>query len=349
MKQILFATKNESKSKRFSKGLLKHGYDVISLNDIGTNIEVDESGKNAIDNAIIKARAYKSVTNLPVIAMDDTLFLEGVSEEHQPGTHVRRVNGKTLNDEEMINHYIDLVNKYGKNGKITARWVYGMCLINNGKEYTYTWSKDDFYIVNKRNDKINPGYPLNSISINKKLNKYFTDVKLEDDTDKVQHDENGVVEFIVNSIKDSEKEMKEVKVNLENIKKYFDEQDGFIKHNKIHLDSLEEDKAVFSAELDNHSLNPGGIVHGGLIFGLADTAMGSLAYSTGKIAVTIDSNISYVKAIKGKKVKCVSTPVKIGHTIGFYKSEIFNEKDELCATVSANYMFLDQDTIKIGK
>ncbi len=206
MRQILFATKNESKSKRFSKGLLEHGYEVISLNDIGTNIDVDESGNNAIDNAIIKARAYTNITDLPIIAMDDTLFLEGVSEDKQPGTHVRRVNGKTLNDEEMIEHYIDLVNTYGKDGKITARWVYGMCLIYNNKEYTYTWSKDDFYIVNKRNDKLNPGYPLNSISINKKLNKYFTDVKLEDDVDKVQHDENGVVEFIVNSIKDSEEE-----------------------------------------------------------------------------------------------------------------------------------------------
>ncbi len=141
--------------------------------------------------------------------------------------------------------------------------------------------------------------------------------------------------------------MKEVKVNINNIKKYFEEIDGFIKHNKISLESLEEDKAVFTAELDEHSLNPGGIVHGGLIFGLADTAMGSLAYATGKVAVTVDSNISYIKAIKGKKIKCISTPIKVGHTIGFYKSEIYNEKDELCATVNANYMFLIEDKIKI--
>ena len=141
--------------------------------------------------------------------------------------------------------------------------------------------------------------------------------------------------------------MEEVKINIDNIKKYFDELDGFIKHNKITLDSLEEDKAVFYAEIDNHSLNPSGIVHGGLIFGLADTAMGSLAYATGRIAVTIDSNISYVKAIKGKRIKCISTPIKVGHTIGFYKSEIYNDKDELCATVNANYIFLNEDKIKI--
>ena len=72
----------------------------------------------------------------------------------------------------MIEHYSSLADKYGDNGKITARWIYGMAIINNGKEYTYTWSKEDFYITNTKSNKIDPGYPLNSISINKKLNKY---------------------------------------------------------------------------------------------------------------------------------------------------------------------------------
>ena len=32
---------------------------------------------------------------------------------------------------------------YGNNGKLTCRWVYGMAVINNEKESTYTWSKED--------------------------------------------------------------------------------------------------------------------------------------------------------------------------------------------------------------
>ena len=53
--------------------------------------------------------------------------------------------------------------------KIWRRWIYGLAVIKDGKESTYTWSKEDFYIVDKPCDIINKDYPLNSISINKKI------------------------------------------------------------------------------------------------------------------------------------------------------------------------------------
>lgn len=131
-----------------------------------------------------------------------------------------------------------------------------------------------------------------------------------------------------------------IEITKENMLKYFDSFNGFIKHNNIHIESLEDDKAVLYADLSDNSLNPGGIVHGGLLFGLADSAMGSLAYLTKKPAVTIDSTINYLKPCKGKVVKCIATPVKVGKTIAVYKAEIYNEKEELSAVVTANYMFI---------
>lgn len=195
MKQILFATTNQSKAKRFTKGLLEKGIEIMSLNDIETNIEVEENGNSAIENALIKARAYSNETGLPTLAMDDTLYLENVPEEKQPGMYVRRVNGKRLTDDEMIEHYSNLVREYGVDGKLVARWVYGMALIKDGEEFTYTWSNNDFYMVEKSSDSIHPGYPLDSISINKKLNKYFTDITPEDKM-LIEEDETHVVDFI---------------------------------------------------------------------------------------------------------------------------------------------------------
>ena len=75
-----------------------------------------------------------------------------------------------------------------------------MEVINKGKESTYTWSKEDFYMVEKPSNKLNPGYPLNTISMNKKLNKYFTDIT-EKDKEMIKEDESDVVEFIANSVK----------------------------------------------------------------------------------------------------------------------------------------------------
>ena len=199
--KVLFATGNASKAKRFSNGLEANNIEVISLNDIDTSIEVEENGKDAIENALIKARAHSNL-GYPVFAMDDNLYLDNVPENLQPGMFVRRVNGKRLTDEEMLMHYIDLVKRFGTDGKLTCRWVYGMALINNGREYTYTWSKEDFYMIDTPSDKVDKDYPLNSISVNKKLNKYFTDMT-EEDKALVQEDETHVVDFITNSIKDS--------------------------------------------------------------------------------------------------------------------------------------------------
>ena len=124
-----------------------------------------------------------------------TLTNDNIPDDKQPGLYVRRVNGKRLSDEDTLTYYSNLAHEYGEDGKLTCRWVYGIAVINNGVESTYTWNKDDFYIVDKLSDKIDPGYPLNTISINMKLNKYFTDMTKED-YDTVKEDESDVVEFL---------------------------------------------------------------------------------------------------------------------------------------------------------
>ena len=199
MKKVLFATGNESKAKRFKDGLLRNGIEIITIKDIDEDIEVSEDGKDAIENALIKARAYAKVLDIPVFAMDDSLYIDNIPDDKQQGLYVRRVNGKRLSDEEMLTYYSNLAHEYGVDGKLTCRWVYGIAVINNGVESTYTWSKDDFYIVDKPSDKVDPGYPLNTISINKKLNKYFTDMTKEDH-DIVKEDESDVVEFLCKNL-----------------------------------------------------------------------------------------------------------------------------------------------------
>ena len=199
MKRVLFATGNQSKVLRFKDKLLKKGIEIISINDLDEKIDVVENGTDAISNALIKARSYADIVSIPVFAMDDTLYIDNIPEDKQPGMYVRRVNGKRLSDMEMIEYYSNLAHTYSSDGKLTCRWVYGMAVINNGKESTYTFSKDDFYLVDKSNSKINPGYPLNSISVNKKLNKYFVDMT-DDDKLKVAEDESDVIEFIASCL-----------------------------------------------------------------------------------------------------------------------------------------------------
>lgn len=194
--KIVFATGNPTKAKRFSKGLEKYDIEVLSLKDLNVSIDVLENGENVIENAMLKARECYKKTGMPSMGMDDSLYLEGVPLDKQPGLFVRRVNGKELNDLEMIEYYTNLVKEYGIDGKIDCKWVYGLALINqNGEEYTYTWDKDNFYMVDKPSLNVNPGYPLNSISKYKVLDKYFSEI---DDNDKeiIKVNEDHVVDFI---------------------------------------------------------------------------------------------------------------------------------------------------------
>lgn len=197
--KVLFATTNPAKVAKYREELQKRGIELITLNDLDTKIHVEESGKNAIENAYLKAKAYYDLTHLPTIGMDNNLFIEGLPEELQPGVFVRRVNGKELNDEEMILHYTNLVKRYG--GKLKAKWIYGMVLISNNVSHEYSWSKSEFYLVDKAHEKRNPGYPLDSIAVDMKLNKYFVELtkedKLKNDNQKLDDD---VIKFIINCL-----------------------------------------------------------------------------------------------------------------------------------------------------
>ena len=198
--KILFATTNPAKVNKYADKLKEKGIELLTLKDINQEIDINENGKDAIENARIKAKAYYEVTKITTIGMDNNLFIEELPEEKQPGTHVRRINGKELNDEEMIEHYTNLVKENG--GKLTAKWVYGMVVYDGKQEKIYTWSKDHFYFIDKPSHKRNPGYPLDSISIIPEFNKYLVELSAEEKQKyKENKSEDNVVDFIINSVK----------------------------------------------------------------------------------------------------------------------------------------------------
>ena len=198
--KILFATTNPAKVKKHKDLLKEKGVELITIKDLDFKLPIDENGKDAIENAYIKAKIYYDKTQMPTIGMDNNLFIEELPEERQPGTHVRRINGKELNDEEMIEYYTNLVKENG--GKLTAKWVYGMVICSDKGVNKFSWSKDHFYFVNKPCEKRNPGYPLDSMTIVPEFNKYLVELTEKDKMKyKKQDNIDDVIEFITNSVK----------------------------------------------------------------------------------------------------------------------------------------------------
>ena len=120
------------------------------------------------------------------------------------------------------------------------------------------------------------------------------------------------------------------------------EEEGFISHNNYKLLSCTEDKVELSVELTKKALNPYNIAHGGLIYGLADTAIGILVSYNKLPAVTLSSNINFIRPGIGTSIKAIAKIIKRGHKICFCKASIYNDKEELIATVDANYYIEDR-------
>lgn len=202
--KVLFATTNQAKIGKYKEALKEKGIELITINDLDYKLNINENGKNAIENAYIKAKAYYEKAKIPTIGMDNCLFIEELPEEKQPGTHVRRINGKELTDEEMIEHYTKLAKEYG--GRLTAKWIYGMVICDEQGEKEYSWSKSNFYLVDKPCENRNPGYPLDSISVMPENNQYWLELTEEQKKQsKEKSNTNDVIEFIVNNIRNEEK------------------------------------------------------------------------------------------------------------------------------------------------
>ena len=200
MKRVLFATTNPAKIKKYVNQLKERGIEVLTIKDLELDLDVDESGKNALENAYIKAKIYYDATKIPTIGMDNNLFIEELPEERQPGTHVRRINGKVLTDDEMIKYYTNLAKEY--DGKLHAKWIYGMVIYNGKEKKEYTWSKENFYFIDKACKKRNPGYPLDSIAIVPRYNKYLVELNEQEKIENNKNNnENDVIEFIVSALK----------------------------------------------------------------------------------------------------------------------------------------------------
>lgn len=124
-------------------------------------------------------------------------------------------------------------------------------------------------------------------------------------------------------------------------KKYINSVGGFIKNNHYSLVDLKQNYCVMEAEVTDDSLNPYGMVHGGFLFGLADTAAGVAARSTGKKAVTLSSHIEYLHACYGSKIKAVVEAIKIGKTVSVYQASIYDDQDCMVARATVDYFYIN--------
>ena len=196
MIEVFFATKNKDKIIKMRNRLKGLDIKVITPYDINVNIEIEENGSNVIENATLKARAYFDKIKIPTIATDSSLYVEKF--DIQPGLFIKRINGVTLNDDELEEHYINELNKVG--GTSRAFYVTGLVLVRDGKVNSIQIKEDEF-IFTSNVCKNNRNYdPLSRLEYDEKIGKYFCELD-ETEMDKRGYNfDKEAREFIKNNI-----------------------------------------------------------------------------------------------------------------------------------------------------
>ena len=184
--KLLFGTGNQAKLSVMKSRLEKIDIELIGLSDLkaeGKRIpQVLENGNTPLENARLKALAYYEAFQMPVFSCDSGLYFDNVPDQVQPGVHVRNVNGKCLSDEEMVEYYAGLVRQYGN---LIARYRNAICFVMDEnhiyESMDHSMDSEKFILTDKPHSVIRKkGFPLDSMSIDIKNNKYYYDLSADE-------------------------------------------------------------------------------------------------------------------------------------------------------------------------
>lgn len=194
--KIIYGTTNPAKLESMRRMLKGLDIEIIGLNETKISVDnIEESGNNPLENARIKAKAYYKTIKMPVFSCDSGLYIEGLEEERQPGVYARRINGKTLSDEEMIEYYGDIAYEFG--GQVRARYKNAICLILDDENIFESMDEglgsEKFILTYKPHPIRVEGFPLDSLSLEEKSGRYYMDIKREEREEDVV--EKGFREF----------------------------------------------------------------------------------------------------------------------------------------------------------
>lgn len=175
--KVLIGTTNPAKVKRFAEFLPDCGIEFLTLKDLGINDEPRETGSDPEQNARIKAAFYGQFCDR-VICNDSGLYFDclPLDDPRQPGLNIRTPQGRRLDDEEMIAYYGELIESLG--GKVLAYYLDGIAVYREGQ--VESWLDEQgkaaaFYMVSRPSENRHPGWPLDSLSVNRNTMTYFVD------------------------------------------------------------------------------------------------------------------------------------------------------------------------------
>ena len=112
----------------------------------------------------------------------------------------------------------------------------------------------------------------------------------------------------------------------------FFQKDTYAELTGIKLLDVSEGRAKAMLAVTENHLNSAGTVHGGVIFTLADFAFEVASNSYGTLAVAINAQISFFKAVSAGVLYADAKEVSLHPKLASYTIDVTNENGELIAS-----------------
>ena len=125
--KIIAATKNKNKLREF--GEILKGFEIISQEEAGIDIDVEETGTTFEENSRLKAEAIFKATGIPAIADDSGLCVDAL--DGAPGVYSARYGGEGLDDEGRVQRLLKNMENV-PDEKRTARFVCVITMVSSG-------------------------------------------------------------------------------------------------------------------------------------------------------------------------------------------------------------------------
>ena len=177
--KVIAATKNKGKIREMHEILSPLDIEIISQQEMGIELDVEETGDTFVKNALIKARAVAMVCDYPVLADDSGICVDAL--DGAPGVRSARYAGDNATDEEKINK---MLGEIGDAENRNAKFVTAVAFIfPDGREVTAEGEVKG-YIT--KEPKGNNGFGYDPIFFSDELGKTFAEGS-DDEKNSVSH------------------------------------------------------------------------------------------------------------------------------------------------------------------
>jgi acyl-CoA thioesterase len=121
---------------------------------------------------------------------------------------------------------------------------------------------------------------------------------------------------------------------------------GFVHHVGLQIEEAAPGRSRISITIEDKHRNGTGVAHGGVLFTLADTAMGAALFNSlepGEICATIEIKIGYFKPVFDGTLVCEATVLHKGKSIASIEATILNG-DQLVSKASGTFSIFRRKT-----